>query len=134
MNFLDINNKSVLRALLYQGDMLNTISGGVALTTVEQAQAEEAFIMRISAPSVPPEAFQLTLTNNQLSVMTLLPENQEEPQPYQVPMFYRTFDLPPYIDKENIEAEYEEGKLLITLPFKAQRSQFRKIDIKHLNG
>lgn len=134
MNFLDINNRSVLRALLFQGDMLNTISGGVASTTVEQAQADEAFIMRISAPSVPAEAFQLMLNNNQLSVMTLLPEQGEEPQPYQIPMFYRTFELPAYIDQESIEAEYEEGKLLITLPFKAQRSHYRKIDIKHLNG
>lgn len=132
MNLL--NNKQILRGLLTQGDVLNTINGGVSMAQVVKEHLDDYFSISVSAPSLPAEAFNVVLNDQQLIIFAVLPEStvKEDDQFFNIPMFYKSFDLPPYIDIENIEAVHEDEKLSIVLPFNDNAQYDRKIDIKHL--
>lgn len=134
MNLL--KNSDLLKGLLKQGDILNTINGGVSLTSVKTKQNDDHFLITISAPSVSTEAFNIVINQNQLVVYSVLQEMKRGESAREVinlPMFYRTFNIPLYVDKKKIEAVHEESELKIILPFKEfPEKTWRKIDIKHL--
>ena len=132
MNLLD--NKPLLRGLLQQGDLLNTINGGISMTNLVKEQREKEFALIISAPALPASAYNVVLNDRQLIIFSVLPEsgNGVEDQLVNIPMFYRSFELPPYIDIENIEAIHDDKELMVVLPFKESARFNRKIDIKHL--
>lgn len=132
MNLL--NNKRLLRGLLQQGDLLNTINGGVSMTNLVKEQRENEFNLIISAPSLPASSYNVVLNGRQLIIFSILPNSGErvEDQLVNIPMFYRSFDLPSYIDVENIEAIHDDKELMVVLPFKESARYNKKIDIKHL--
>lgn len=132
MNLL--KNKKLLQSLLKQGDLLNTINGGVSMTRVLKEQHDDNFTIVLSAPSIPAEAYNVILNNNQLMIFSVLPDSTigEDNQMFNVPLFYKSFDLPSYIDTENIEALHDGDELKVVLPFKEAARHKRKIDIKHL--
>jgi HSP20 family protein len=129
MNLLE--NKKLLHRLLHQGDMLNTLNGGVVHTSVKQQRFEDKIEITATAPGLHPEQFQIVLNGNKLSVFTLvIPFSQDdienEHAMFGVPMFYREIKLPAIVDKSQIKAEYEEGRLKIIAPF------FDKSDIQRI--
>ncbi len=132
MNLL--KNKQILRGLLTQGDVLNTINGGVSMTKLEKKQMDDYFSISVSAPTVPAESFNVVLNDKQLIIFAVLSDStiQEDDQLFNIPMFYKSFDLPAYIDIDNIEAIHDDDKLTVALPFKESDRYSRKIDIKHL--
>lgn len=134
MNLL--NNKKLLRGLLRQGDLINTINGGVSMTRVVKEQYDNEFVVSLSAPGLAAEAFNVVLNDQQLIVFSVLPESgiEQENQLFNVPLFYRSFDLPRYIDIDKIEAYHDEDELRVNLPFKENVQDLRKIDIKHLES
>lgn len=134
MNLL--KNKQLLRGLLQQGDYLNTINGGVSMTNLVKEQRDTEFSIIVSAPTLPATSFNVVINEKQLIIFSVLPEIGEEnveDQLINIPMFYRSFDLPSYIDIENIEAIHDDNELVVVLPFKeGARYTNKKIDIKHL--
>jgi HSP20 family protein len=126
-------NKNLLKQLAHQFDLMNTINGGVSMTLVNVEDFESKTEIKISAPSVRVESFNLYLNNNKLMIFSVLPQDvQENYLPVAIPMFSRTFTLPAYVDEEKIEAIYEEDVLRIVLPYKAGlKENIRKINIKH---
>lgn len=134
MNLL--NNKKLLRGLLRQGDLINTINGGVSMTRVVKEQFDDEFVITLSAPGLSADAFNVVINNNQLIVFSVLPDSgiAEENQLFNIPLFYRSFDLPAYIDVDNIEAFQDDEALRVELPFKKSALNFRKIDIRHLES
>ena len=126
-------NKNLLKQLAHQFDLMNTINGGVSMTLVNVLDLDNKTEIKISAPGVRVESFNLYLNNNQLMVFSVIPQDvQENYLPVAIPMFSRTFNLPPYVDDQNIEAIYEDDVLRIVLPFKNDsRQNIRKIDIKY---
>lgn len=129
MNIL--KHKDLLHSLLKQGDVLNSINGGMAMTYVEEQEHEDHQVLTFWAPTVPAEAFNIVLNNNALVVFSLLPSSMEEAEigSYNIPMFFRKFKLPSYIDVENIEAVHEGDRLSILLPYKDIGVPIRKINI-----
>lgn len=134
MNLL--NNKELLRGLLRQGDLINTINGGVSMTRVVKKQYDDEFLISLSAPGLSAEAFNVVLNDNQLIVFSVLPDSgiEQEDQLFNIPLFYRSFDLPKYIDIDKIEAYHDDMELRVVLPFKENAANRRKIDIKHLES
>jgi HSP20 family protein len=134
MNLL--NNKELLRGLLRQGDLINTINGGVSMTRVVKKQYDDEFLVSLSAPGLSAEAFNVILNDNQLIVFSVLPDSgiEQEDQLFNIPLFYRSFDLPKYIDIDKIEAYHDDRELRVVLPFKENAANMRKIDIKHLES
>lgn len=130
MNLLQ--HKDLLRGLLKQGDLLNTLNGGAAMTYVEEQEFEDHSLLTFWAPTLPAESFNVVLNNNALVVFSLLPSAGTEPEvgSFNIPMFFRKFTLPAYADAENIEAVHEEDRLSIIIPYKSNGNPLRKINIR----
>lgn len=131
MNLLQ--HKDLLHGLLKQGDILNTLNGGGAMTYVEEQQYEDHVLLTFWAPTVPAEAFNVVVNNNKLVVFSLLPSAGAEPEAgtFNVPMFFRKFKLPGNVDLENIEAIHEDYRLSIIIPYRNNGMPIRKINIRH---
>ena len=132
MNLLE--HKDLLHGLLKQGDVLNTLNGGGAMTYVEEQEYEDHLVLTFWAPTVPAEAFNVVLNQNTLVVFSLLPSataNDGEVGSFNIPMFFRKFELQNYVDADNIEAVHEDDRLSIIVPFKNNGYPLRKINIRH---
>lgn len=115
-------------------DMMNTINGGTSLTSVVVNKEEDQLIIQISAPTVNGDAYNLLLKGNQLIVYTTLSDEwllDVSGDMKKMPLFARTFDLPPFVNQEAIDAVYENGELRIVLPLMENNEAVKKIDIRH---
>lgn len=126
-----------------QIDLLNTLYGGSSMTTMDVQREEDRLVITLSAPSVKATAFNVLVEGNKLVIYTLLVSNshfQEDdndaegaiPQRLAVPMFLRVLDIPDFVNADQIEALYEEGKVMVHLPFKNEEQLHRRINIKDL--
>ena len=115
-------------------DMMNTINGGTSMTSVVVNKEEDQLIIQISAPTVHGDAYNLLLKGNQLIVYTNLSDEwlvDVSGGMQKIPLFARTFDLPPFVNQEAIDAVYENGELRIVLPIMENNEAVKKIDIRH---
>jgi HSP20 family protein len=113
-----------------QGDVIT--STWFAPTDVSEDTNSLRITMEL--PGVNPDDVRLSLENNILTIRGEKKHDQEESnervhrfeRTYGV--FERTFALPNTVDPENIEARYENGVLLVTIP-KAERAKPREIRV-----
>ncbi len=131
--------KNVLKDFVHQLDAMNTIGGGVTATTVNIDKHTDNIPIRINAPTLSSDSFNIFLQGNQLVVYSVLngqevlEENQfKEAARHMVPIFNRVFDIPPMVDREQIDAVYEEGLLKVIMPFNSDPSMMnvKRIDIR----
>ena len=116
MNFL--NNRTFLRDLLKQADVMNTVSGGVRKTEYGVQKVGNDILIKVSNPSVSPEAFNFTVNKDELLINVLHVEKSFiSNQQLMYPLFYKVVVIPYYVDINRIEATYEEGIFKILLPF-----------------
>lgn len=125
-----------------QIDLLNTLYGGSSMTTMDVQREEDRLVITLSAPGVSTNSFNVLVEGNKLVLYTLLvgtptrqPDDSDDdavPQRLAVPMFLRVLDIPAFVDADQIEAIYENGKVLVLLPFKNEEYLNRRIDIKDL--
>jgi HSP20 family protein len=129
MNLLE--NKSLLRNLLFQGDQLHTLGGGIAQITMEMERQEDGFLISVFAPSVSPENFKI-LTEGKYMQLFAAHLNQEG-SGVRIPIFYRKIDLPDYADAEGIIAEHKGNELKVFVPIGLNTSSGKhEIQIKQL--
>ena len=124
-----------------QLDLLNTLHGGSSQATFNVDKKDDKLVVRLKAPGVGPEAFNVLVEGNKLVLYTLLTtqnesdDNDKEEQDVQrlaVPMFMRVLDIPTFVDSDQIDAVYEHGRVTVTLPFRDEEQLHRRIDIKNL--
>lgn len=130
-----LDHKNVLSDFIRPIDLLNTINGGVSMTTMHLNEIPDGIMLHVSSPTVQAEAFNVFVDNNKLVVFSELPQDLNEmtgPYPVRIPMFHHSFDIPNFVSIEQIEAVYEEGELKVFLPFKDGTKAHRKIDIQEL--
>ncbi|CAN5901737.1 hypothetical protein BH24BAC1_BH24BAC1_23210 [soil metagenome] len=125
-----IKDKNILRNLANQIDLINTINGGVAETMVRVDKRKRGAIIRVSAPSVQPEAFQVVLHNNILIVFSTL-KREDNPE-LVAPLFHQTYLLPPQVNLSGIEAVHENNELQVRLPYYVATNEPRIIQIKQI--
>lgn len=96
---------------------------------------DDAYTVKASIPGVDPEAVEVTLTDNMLTIKgeTKVEEEKEE-QNYHVRerrygSFSRSITLPTAIDAENVEATHENGTLTLRLP-KSEAVKPKRISVK----
>ncbi|WP_288425208.1 Hsp20 family protein [uncultured Spirosoma sp.] len=121
-----------------QLDLLNTLHGGSSQATFKVDKKDDKLIVRLKAPGVGPEAFNVLVEGNKLVLYTLLTtlndsdaDDEEAVQRLAVPMFMRVLDIPTFVDSDLIDAVYEHGRVTVTLPFKDEEQLHRRIDIKN---
>lgn len=132
--------KNVLRDFVHQIDTMNTISGGVAATAVNIDKNTDNITIRINAPSMSSESFNIYLQGNQLVVYSVLNDDSVLENEYargaarhMVPVFNKVFEIPTIVDRDQIDAVYEEGLLKVIMPFSSDPSKMdiKKIQIRH---
>ncbi|WP_375447275.1 Hsp20/alpha crystallin family protein [uncultured Fibrella sp.] len=116
-----------------QIDLLNTLYGGSSLTEMKVKREDDRLVIRLSAPGVSANSFNVLVEGNKLVLYTLLVHDSESAgQRLAVPMFLKVIDIPDFIDAEHIEAEHEYGRVIVNLPFNDEEHEYRNIDIKNL--
>ncbi|MBC7920896.1 MAG: Hsp20 family protein [Ferruginibacter sp.] len=121
-----------------QIDLLNTLSGGISMATVNVSETPQGLTIRIKTPSLGGDAYNIEVNNNQLVVYTVLNHHgrlefgdEENAQRAVIPSFIRTFPLPSFVDKDHIEAAFEEGELKVIVPLQPRTEEKpRRIDIR----
>ncbi|WP_338873130.1 Hsp20/alpha crystallin family protein [Spirosoma sp. SC4-14] len=121
-----------------QVDLLNTLYGGSSQTTMNVEREDERLIIKLSAPGVSANAFNVLIEGSKLVLYTLLvstsarKDEEGNSQRLAVPMFLRVLDIPSFVDVDHIEAVHEHGQVMVMLPFKDEEQLHRRIDIKDL--
>ncbi|MBC5994052.1 Hsp20/alpha crystallin family protein [Pontibacter cellulosilyticus] len=124
------NNKDFLHTIALHLDLFNTIGGGVSKTYARVKKEQESAVIEVWAAGVNPELFKVVLRRNTLTVNSVL--TSDHSPNVTVPIFSRTFILPPIVDLNQIEALYQDGKLRIKLPYHEAADRPREIEIKQL--
>jgi HSP20 family protein len=123
-------DNNMWRGFLNQMDLMHTLNGGMSMTSLNVTETEHKITITISAPSVRPEAYQVFIDRTKLVVYSNYKQQSAQGE-LAIPMFFKTFDIPYFVDGAGIKAVFEEGKLLITMPFnERQQALQRKIDIE----
>jgi HSP20 family protein len=106
-------------------------SYGLAL---DVSETEDSYIVRASIPGIDPEDLNITINNNVLTIQgETSEEEEEEDERYHVRerrfgVFVRSVVLPSPVDRENVEATYEDGVLTLRLP-KSEENKPRRISV-----
>ncbi len=138
MNLL--KDKSLLRDLLYKGDLLNTISGGVVQTTFDIEQTAKGMYLSVEAPGVEAWQYSVFMHGENLHVLLETPTAQDNSENLEdfmnIPMAARAFKIPKNAITEAISAEFDMGQLNINIPLEGisdrQNEQvMRKINIRN---
>jgi HSP20 family protein len=130
MNLLE--HKKALIGLLKHGDVINTLQGGHVQPVLKIRKHQNEFILKLNAPGVRMDSFDLILDFHRLHVNIHLPHPYTEVA-LNHPIFARSFNLPGYVDTKQIMAHYQPGQLQVILPFKEMSDdQRRRINIQHL--
>ncbi len=130
---MKLNHKNILSEFIRPIDLLNTINGGVCMTTMNLSEQQDGFVLHVSAPTVAGESFNVFVDTDKLIVFSELPGELNDMlgnSPVRIPMFHHSFEIPAFINTDKIEAVYEDGELKVFLPFKDNSKIHRKIDIQ----
>lgn len=124
---------NTFRGMGRQMDLLNTLQGGSAQSTLHVEKGNDHLLMKLTAPSVSADKFNVLVEGNKLVIYTLLISSETESggERVAVPMFMRVVDIPDFVEADLIEATYQPGRLLIHLPFKDKAQMHRRINIKN---
>lgn len=93
---------------------------------------DEAYIMELNVPGRNKEDFQISLENGLLTVSFEKKEENKADGPkvirreFSYQSFKRSFNLDEKIDTDNIQAKYENGILVLTLPKKEEAKPMKK--------
>jgi HSP20 family protein len=97
---------------------------------------ENAFTIQLAVPGLRKEDFDISVAENLLSIKVKL-EKQEEKKTYRLKQFdyshfEKRFELGEDIDRDHLEASYENGILTLSLMLKDQKESeiIKKIEIK----
>ena len=93
---------------------------------VNITEKKDQYQVSLAAPGLKKEDFKIDVDGNMLTISSEKEENKEEKnekfnrKEYSYSSFSRSFTLPEEINKEKIEAKYEDGVLNISLPRKEE--------------
>jgi HSP20 family protein len=105
---------------------------------VNITEKKDEYQVSLAAPGMKKDDFKIDVDGNMLTISSEKEENKEEKdkkftrKEYSYSSFSRSFTLPEEINKEKIEAKYEDGVLKIALPRKdeAKRPSAKHIAVK----
>lgn len=117
------------RELLNWGNK-NYSSTSTTVPSVNIKETGDAFEVEVAAPGMEKNDFKITLDGNLLTISSSKEENREEEKDnytrreFSYQSFQRSFELPKdVVDQDNINARYENGLLLLTIPKKEEAKQ-----------
>ena len=118
----------------YFSEMMNDfVSGWVApemrkamVPAVNITESDANFEIQLAAPGFKKEDFKVNMEKDVLTISAEVKQEQDEKtdrytrKEFSYSSFSRSFNLPEFLEAENIKAVYENGILNVTLPKKAE--------------
>ena len=117
----------------FSGD---TTTWGLALDLIEN---DDVYVVKASVPGIDPKDLEITMSDNTLSIRGEFKKDEEtEEGQYRLRerrygSFARSVTLPTAVDREAINATYDDGILTLTVP-KAEEVKPKRIAIKVPQG
>lgn len=105
------------------------------IPAVNITEQKDEYLVSLAAPGMKKEDFKIDVDGNMLTISSEKEEKKEEKgkkftrKEYNYSSFSRTFTLPEEINKEKIDAKYEDGVLKIALP---RKEEAKKPAAKHI--
>jgi HSP20 family protein len=103
---------------------------------VDLLESDDAYVLEVDVPGLKRDDININFHDQTLTISgERSSEKKEEKKGEYVRVerqygnFYRSFTLPRSVDSNKIEASYENGVLIVTVP-KAEESKPRKIDVR----
>ncbi|MDQ3534389.1 MAG: Hsp20 family protein [Bacteroidota bacterium] len=125
-------SKNFPNEIINHFDLLNTISGGVSMTSVNVLVQDNQFIIKVHTPGLNRFAYHVEVINNMVFIYSLLSLGKSEEE-IQVPSFVKYIPLPNNANAEEIHAVHEDGELKVIVPVNTQQNhKQRKINIEYL--
>ena len=106
------------------------------IPAVNITEQKDDYLVSLAAPGMKKEDFKIDVDGNMLTISSEMEENKEEKdkkftrKEYNYSSFSRSFSLPEEVNKEKIEAKYEDGVLKISLP---RTEEAKKPSAKHIS-
>jgi HSP20 family protein len=113
----------------------NLMSRTMNMPAVNITEEKNEYKVSLAVPGMKKDDFKIDIDGNMLTISNEKEETREEKEKkftrkeYNYSSFSRTFTLPEEINKEKIEAKYEEGVLKILLP---RKEEAKKVSAKHI--
>lgn len=104
-----------------EGDLWGNVLNVPAVNIKED---EKSFLVHMAAPGMKKDDFEITLEENMLTISSEKKEEKEQKQErftrkeYNFTSFSRSFTLPQDVLPDKIDARYENGVLMLTIPKK----------------
>ncbi|MBI1766784.1 MAG: Hsp20/alpha crystallin family protein [Bacteroidetes bacterium] len=108
--------KFVSDELLTSIDVLNTINGGISEPLLNRKQFQDHREIRLKVPGVSGENLKVEINNNMLSVFYTL-QFRSDNLLLEVPKVIYNKPIPYFVDISRITASFQDGFLIVTLPF-----------------
>ncbi len=110
----------------------------LTVPAVNITEKANEYQVSLAAPGMKKEDFKIDVDGNMLTISSQKEENKEEKdkkftrREYSYSSFSRSFTLPDEVNKEKIEAKYEDGVLKLSLPRReeAKKSAAKQIAVK----
>lgn len=110
----------------------------LSVPAVNINENNDNYEVSLAVPGLKKDDFKIDVNGNMLTISSEKEETKEEKdktftrKEYNYSSFSRSFTLPEEVNKEKIEAKYEEGVLKLTLPRKeeAKKATAKKIAVK----
>lgn len=130
MNLL--KNKDLLRNLIYQGDQLNTLAGGVAQIDFNIENLEDGFSIVVNAPSIEAEQLKVISDQNSLQIFATV-KRPVANSGVMIPLFYRKVELPIFANTDEVDAVHHNDRLEIFVPIgKNSENNKKEVNIKQI--
>lgn len=107
----------------FEGGLWGKTMNVPAVNITEQ---ENEYLVSLAAPGLKKDDFKIDVDENMLTISSQKEETHEEKEKkftrkeYNYTSFSRSFTIPEEVNREKIEARYEDGVLKITLPRKEE--------------
>ena len=124
--FEDFLNKPLLD--LFDGGVLPKTMNVPAVNITER---KDDYLVSMAVPGLKKEDFKIDVEGNMLTISSEKEENKEEKeekftrQEYSYSSFERSFTLPDEVDKDKIDAHYQDGVLKLILPKKEEAKKMK---------
>jgi len=136
-NLLGLRNnfENLFDDFLTQGRRKWAESTLAVVPAIDLQETDDAFIISAELPGMDKKDISIGFDNNQLTISgeKKSEKNLEEENFHRVERSYgkfqRSFELPGYVERDKIEAEYKNGILTITVP-KAEEAKPKQIEVK----
>ncbi len=98
----------------------------ITIPSVNVIESKDEYKLSLAVPGMSKDDFNIDVNNSMITISCEKEENKEEKEKnytrkeYNYSSFSRSFQLPEEVNKEKIDARYEDGVLKVSLPKKEE--------------